>query len=96
MPTREQITYERLNALIEELGENGIIDESESDGLTRTRHLDEAQAVKESSPEPPAVTRSKVSRASREEFVTARDDGEIQKQLDILFEIVSGEHPDEV
>ena len=96
MPTREQLTHERVNALIEELGEAGIIDETESRGLTATRDFREAYDVKANTPEPPSVTRAKVSDHTRQEFVNARENDDIQAQLDIIFEILTGDHPDEV
>lgn len=39
------------------------------------------------------VRRAMVSPASKDEFRAARDAGDLQTQLDILFEIVTGEAP---
>ena len=93
MTTRDQLTHERVAALLTELGEAEIIPEEEADGLRRTRGIGEADEVRQSTPGAKALTRSKISQGSRNEFRDARDEGDMQRQLDLLFEILTGEEP---
>ena len=90
MPTRSQITEERINELLTELGEAGIIHEGEAGQLTATREFNEASEVRKSTPEPQAVTRSKVSSESHREFERARSQDDIQKQIDLIWEVITG------
>lgn len=44
-------------------------------------------------PNNPSVRRDRVSTLSKDEFRNARSNGDMQAQLDILFEILTGEQP---
>ena len=90
MPTREQLTSERVRELITELGEAGIIDEGEAEQLTATREFNEARDVRETAPEPPAVTRAKVSPDTHAEFGEAYENENELEALGILWETLTG------
>lgn len=89
-PTREQLTAEKVNELIIELGEAGIIHEDEAGDLTTTRDFTEARSVRESTPKPAAVTRSKVSSESHREFSEALDAGNTEDALAHLWHVLTG------
>jgi len=93
MPTREQLTDERVRALITELGKAGIIHEDEAGKLTATREFQEAMEARQSTPKPPAVTRAKVSAATHREFQDARTAGDIQTQIDLIWHVLTGRNP---
>ena len=93
MPTRDQLTDERVRTLITELGNAGIIHEDEAGGLTATREFNEASEVRKSTPEPPAVTRAAVSAATHQEFQDARTAGDIQTQIDLIWHVLTGRDP---
>ena len=90
MPTREQLTHERVNELLKELGNAGIIDSDEAEGLRVTREFQEAEKCRKETPEPKTVTREKVSDETHEKMENARDEGDVQAQLDIIYEILTG------
>ena len=92
-PTREQLTDERVRELITELGGAGIIHEDEAGDLTTTREFDEASEVRQSTPEPPAVSRAAVSAATHQDFQNARSAGDIQTQIDLLWHVLTGRDP---
>jgi len=87
MPTRDQLTDERVRELITELGDAGIIHEDEAGDLTATREFGEARSVRERTPEPPAVTRAKVSGDTHDEFRAAYDGDEA---IAIVWEVLTG------
>ncbi|MUW13924.1 hypothetical protein GJ633_04050 [Halorubrum sp. CBA1125] len=93
MPTRDQLTDERVRALIVELGKAGIIHEDEAGQLTATREFEEAAEVRQSTPNPPAVSRAAVSEQTQQEFQQARTDSDVQTQLDLLWHVVTGRDP---
>ena len=90
MPTRNQLTDERVRALITELGEAGIIHEDEAGNLTTTREFNEAREVREDTPEPPAVTRAKVLPETHQEFAKAQENGDTDEALSIIWEVLTG------
>ena len=90
-PTREQLNDERLRELITELGEAGIIHEDEAGRLTRTREFGEATEARKSTPEPSAVTRAKVGKATRQSFLAAYNSGDTEAALAVIWEILTGE-----
>ena len=93
MPNRQQLTDERVRELIKELGDAGIIHEDEADDLTTTREFEEAREVRESTPEPPAVSRATVSADTHREFQDARTAGDLQAQIDLLWHVLTGRDP---
>ena len=55
---------------------------------------DPAKLVKKSNPQTPeSVQREEISQESKDEFRAARSNNDLQTQLDILFEILTGEQP---
>lgn len=96
MPTREQLTHERVNALLKELGDSGIIDRSEAEGLTVTREFEEAEECRKNTPEPKTVTREKVSEDTHERMRDARNREDFQDQLDVIYEVLTGVDPKEL
>ncbi|WP_256402419.1 hypothetical protein [Halorubrum salinum] len=93
MATRDQLTDERVRALITELGNAGIIHEDEAGQLAATREFEEASEVRESTPKPPAVTRTKVSAATHQEFQDARTADDLQTQIDLIWHVLTGRDP---
>jgi len=87
MPTRDQLTDERVRELITELGEAGIIHEDEAAGMAGTREFGEAREIRETTPEPPAVSRDKVSGDTHDEFRAAYDGDEA---IAIVWEVLTG------
>lgn len=92
MPTREQLTDERVRELITELGEAGIIHEDEAGNLTTTREFNEAREVRKSTPEPPAVSRAKVGEQTRQKFREHYAEGETDAAIAVIWEIITGEN----
>jgi len=90
MPTREQLTYERVNSLLKELGNAGIIDQDEAEGLRVTREFQDAEECRKNTPEPKTVTPEKVSEETHEEMLNAREEGDVQTQIGIIYEILTG------
>ena len=96
MPTRDQLNQEKLDALLKELGDAGIIDSDEAEGLRVTREFQEAEKCRKETPEPKTVTREKVSDETHEKMVEARDESDFQAQLDIIYEILTGVDPSDL
>jgi len=96
MPTREQLTHERINSLLKELGNAGIIDQDEAEGLRVTREFQEDEECRKNTPEPKTVTREKVSEETHENMKTAREENDLQGQIDVIYEVLTGKHPDEI
>ena len=92
MPTREQLTDERVRELITELGEAGIIHEDEAGNLTSTREFNEAREVRKNTPEPPAVSRAKVGGQTRQKFREHYAEGETDAAIAVIWEIITGEN----
>lgn len=90
MPTRDQLTSERVRELITELGDAGIIDQNEAGQLNATREFNEAKEARETTPEPPAVSRAKVSPDSHSEFRDALDAGDTDAALSIIWDVLTG------
>lgn len=93
MPTREQLTAERVRTLLKELQKGEIINPEEAEKLRKTREFNESEEIREKTPEPPALTRNKVEEETKKQFKQARSKENIQKQIDILFHIITGENP---
>lgn len=91
MATREQITHERLFALITELGEAGVISKEESDQLSNSVVFGQAEQARKNTPEPPAVTRKKVGDSTKTRFESAYESGDTMKALAVMWEVLTGE-----
>ncbi|AGF91211.1 hypothetical protein HAPG_00025 [Halorubrum phage GNf2] len=90
MPTRNQLTDERVRELIKELGEAGIIHEDEAEGLATTHEFNEAREVRKETSEPPAVSREKVTHETHERFATALESGNTNEALVTIWEVLTG------
>ena len=93
MPTRDQLTQERVNELLKELGNAGIIDSDEAEGLRVTREFQEAEKCRKNTPEPKTVTREKVSDETHKKMRAAREEADLQQQIDIIYEVLTGVDP---
>lgn len=90
MAKREQLTDERVRELITELGKEGIINEVEAEKLTKTRDFNEAKEVRENTPEPPTVTREKVTQESHVKFANAIEENNTDEALVLIWEVLTG------
>lgn len=107
MPTREQLTFERLEALIAMIKEEGVTQEgdpppsSHLNDLMSTEGLGDADSIRSSHRDeaasdvegvvPVQLRRDKISDETIESFRTSRKKENIQEQIDILFKILTGE-----
>jgi len=96
MPTREQLTDERVRELLKELGNSGIIPEEEAEDLCNTRNFDEAKECRRNTPQPQTITRKKVSDDTYAKLKENRENGDLQGQLDVLVEILLGKKTDQI
>jgi len=94
-PTRDQLTQERLNALIKMLEKKGVLKNEEGDGLCHTRDFDEARQQAKNAPPGESVRREKISDSTHtaisnayDNLQTARSNDDQQGQIDALETIV--------
>ncbi len=95
MPTRDQLTQERLYALIETLEKKGVLGSEECNGLCQTRDFGEAQQQAENASPGESVRREKISDGTHsaisdayDNLQTARSNDDQQGQIDALEQIV--------
>lgn len=84
----------QLQALIAELEADGVLAAADADTIRDVAgHDDGIECVNNAAASGPAVSRKRVTDATKQDFRDARSAGDQQTQLDILFEIVTGETP---
>jgi len=95
MPTRDQLTQERLYALIETLEKKGVLENGECDGLCQTRDFGEAKLQAQNAQPGESVCREKISGGTHsaisnayDDLQTAKSNNDQQGQINALETIV--------
>ncbi len=95
MPTREQLTHERLDSLYKTLEKKGVIESDEEERLCQTTELGEARRNAQDLPPGESVRREKISDGTHsaisdayDNLQTARSNDDQQEQIDALETIV--------
>lgn len=91
MSRRSQYNTVRLEALLKSLADDGIIEQEDVEKIRRNRELNNSTEVAESMSKSKALTSSKITNETKSEFHTARDAGNMQKQIDIIWSVLTGD-----
>lgn len=90
--TREQLNRERIEAIVQLLEVQDLLKPEEAGQIRRgTRPNNIRGTADQFGPPDNVVQRGKFSEQSRQAFKDARDAGDVQAQLDVLYEVLTGE-----